>query len=86
MYLDANKAAAKVSGHAKAVNTILVATAYEQDDLPACRRSLDKCEEADPDTLVNWGCVEAKAGKFEEARAKFQEAIQALGYKPELQV
>lgn len=33
MYPEASKAAVKVEGHQKAVTTLLVANAYEQDDL-----------------------------------------------------
>lgn len=42
MYPEAAKAVVKVEGHQKAVTTLLVACSYEQDDLPGCRRQLDK--------------------------------------------
>lgn len=53
MFVDATKAAAKVSGHEKEKTTLLLATCYEQDDLPGCRRHLQALPEDDPDTLVN---------------------------------
>lgn len=83
-YLEASKAAVKVEGHQKAVTTLLVANAYEQDDLVGCRRQLDKCLPEDPDTMVNAGCVLFKEGKYEPARQKFNDAVSALGYQPEL--
>lgn len=56
-YQEASKAAIKVEGHQKAVTTLLVANAYEQDDLAGCRRQLDKCAPEDPDSMVNTGCI-----------------------------
>ncbi|KXZ54715.1 hypothetical protein GPECTOR_4g783 [Gonium pectorale] len=84
MYPEASKAVVKVEGHQKAVTTLLVACAYEQDDLTGCRRQLDKCVAEDPDTMVNTGCILFKEGKYEAARQKFNDAVQALGYQPEL--
>ena len=84
MYVEASKAAVKVEGHQKAVTTLLVANSYEQEDLAACRRQLDKCLPEDPDTMVNAGCILFKEGKFEAARQKFNDAVGALGYQPEL--
>jgi len=34
VYTEVNKEAVKVQGYQKAVTTLLVANAYEQDDLP----------------------------------------------------
>lgn len=84
MYPEAAKAVVKVEGHQKAVTTLLVACSYEQDDLPGCRRQLDKCVPEDPDTMVNTGCILFKELKHEAARQKFNDAVQALGYQPEL--
>ncbi|EGR32453.1 tetratricopeptide repeat protein [Ichthyophthirius multifiliis] len=38
----------------------------------------------DPDNLINEGCILYKEEKFEEARHKFQEAINKVGYNTEL--
>uniref|UniRef100_A0A7S0YW97 Tetratricopeptide repeat protein 30 n=1 Tax=Polytomella parva TaxID=51329 RepID=A0A7S0YW97_9CHLO len=84
MYAEASKAALKVEEKQKQVTTLLVACAYEQEDLPGCRRQLDKCAPEDLDTLVNTGCVLFKEGHFESARQKFTEAMSSLGYQPEL--
>lgn len=60
------------------------AIAYEQDDLPQTKSFLDQCAVEDPDTLVLKACVLSKEGTYEEALAKFQEAQNALGFKPDL--
>lgn len=87
-YVEATKAAARVSilekDKDKAVTTLLVANSYEQDDIPACRRQLEKCAAADPDTMVNTGCILFKEGHHEKARQKFHDAIGIIGYQPEL--
>lgn len=85
IYPEAAKAAMRVNGHQKSVNTLLVANAYEQDDIAGCRRQLDRCPADDPDTLVNTGCILYKEGSYEEARQKFLEAASVMGSKPELQ-
>jgi tetratricopeptide repeat protein 30 len=54
-YLDCQKAAARVAGAEKEVCLLQLAAAYEQDDLAACRRLLDRCPEADADAMVNRG-------------------------------
>ncbi|KAJ9534365.1 hypothetical protein QJQ45_016062, partial [Haematococcus lacustris] len=82
---EASKAASKVEGHSKAVTTLLVANAYEQDDLIGCRRQLDRCPAEDPDTMVNIGCVMYKEGQFEVARQKFIDSMSVIGYQAELQ-
>ncbi|GAX75265.1 hypothetical protein CEUSTIGMA_g2710.t1 [Chlamydomonas eustigma] len=84
-YIEANKAAVKVEGHAKAVTMLLVANSYEQDDLVGCRRQLEKCNPDDPDTLVNLGCVMFKEDKYKVASTRFNEALSVIGYQPELQ-
>jgi tetratricopeptide (TPR) repeat protein len=38
----------------------------------------------DPDTIVNYACLTFKEGKFEEARAKFAEALGLTGYAADL--
>uniref|UniRef100_A0A7S0YIU3 Tetratricopeptide repeat protein 30 n=1 Tax=Hemiselmis tepida TaxID=464990 RepID=A0A7S0YIU3_9CRYP len=57
---------------------------YEQDELPSCKAHLDQCHDDDPDTIVGFGAVLFKEGDFDGARAKFQEAMNVLGYQPEL--
>uniref|UniRef100_A0A7R9V8U6 Tetratricopeptide repeat protein 30 n=1 Tax=Chlamydomonas euryale TaxID=1486919 RepID=A0A7R9V8U6_9CHLO len=85
LYVEASKAAIKVEGRQKEVSMLLIANSYEQDDLVGCRRNLDKSGGDDADMLVNTGCVLFKEGHFEEARQRFNEALSAIGYQPELQ-
>eukprot|EP00937_MAST-01D_sp_MAST-1D-sp2_P001215 g1215.t1 len=66
------------------VLTLQAAVKYDQDDLPGCKALVDECLHDDPDTVVNYGCIAYKEGKFDEARARFEEALNTQGYIPEL--
>lgn len=66
------------------VNNLLAAIKYEQDDPSGCRQQLAKCPADDPEVIINTGCVLCKEKKFDEARAKFTEAVGMLGYQPDL--
>ncbi len=86
LYPEATKACQRAdSGQfAQRVLQLQAAIAYEEDDLPRSRALLDACVPDDPDTLVNHACLTYKEGKYEEARAKFAEALGALGYHADL--
>lgn len=58
--------------------------AYEQEELSNTKSYLDKHYGQDPDVIILQGCVLFKEGQFEEALAKFLEAQNSLGYKPDL--
>lgn len=85
MYQDAVKAAHRVNGNQRHVATIEVACAYEQDDLPGCRRLLDQSSAEDVDTMVNEGCLLYKEGQHDAARQKFADALNITGYQAQLQ-
>ncbi|GBG33812.1 Tetratricopeptide repeat protein 30A [Hondaea fermentalgiana] len=57
---------------------------YEQNDLRACESLADQCLADDPETIVCHACIAYKEGKFEEAREKFQEAMNTLGFQASL--
>ena len=69
---------------AERVAQLQAAIAFEEDDTATCRARLDRCPPDDPDVAVNVACCLLKEGKFEEARAKFADAQQALGYQADL--
>ena len=86
-YELATKALARMTDnrqYAQKVTNLQASIEYELGNLPACKQKLDKGLQDDPDTIVNTACVLYKEDKHEEARLKFQEAIQMLGYQPEL--
>lgn len=66
------------------VANLQAAIAFEEDDTAACRAKLEECPQEDPNIVVNLGCCLLKEGDFEEARQKFMDAQQALGYQADL--
>lgn len=57
---------------------------YEQDDLPGTKALLEQCPPDDSDVLITQACILFKEKKYEEARQKFAEAMNTLGYKPSI--
>jgi len=57
---------------------------YECDELASTKAHLEKCLSDDPDVLVAQGCVLFKEEKYDEARVKFQQALNFLGYVPQI--
>eukprot|EP00899_Mesostigma_viride_P015377 jgi/Mesvir1/23840/Mv10645-RA.1 len=84
MYAEAAKAATQVDGFKRRMINLQAAVKYEQDDVAGCKALLDECPADDPETVINMGCVLYKENKFDEARTKFVEAMNTLGYQPDL--
>ena len=87
LYPEAAKACQRVDSEqfAHRVLTLQAAIAYEEEDLARSRALLAQSAVADdPDTIVNYACITFKEGKFEEARAKFAEALALTGYAADL--
>jgi tetratricopeptide repeat protein 30 len=57
---------------------------YESDDLPGTKALLEQCPPDDSDVLITQACILFKEKKYEEARQKFAEAMNTLGYKPSI--
>eukprot|EP00878_Enallax_costatus_P023017 GHUV01024462.1.p1 GENE.GHUV01024462.1~~GHUV01024462.1.p1 ORF type:complete len:609 (+),score=194.63 GHUV01024462.1:460-2286(+) len=88
MYVEAARVAVRIDDPAlsKDVNTMLAVNAYEQNDLPGCRRQLEKISGSELEVAVNSGCVLCKECDFEGAAAKFKEAVALdVAQSPELQ-
>ncbi|EGD75824.1 tetratricopeptide repeat protein 30 [Salpingoeca rosetta] len=61
------------------------AIAHGKEDLAAARSMVEQCPPDDVDTVVNEGCLLVAESRFEEAREKFQQAINLAGsYQPQL--
>jgi len=88
MYDEASKAVSKLdetsAEMAGRIVSLQAAIAYEQGKLAECRAKLSQGHESDGDTVVNSACVLYKEGRYEEARGRFVDAINLLGYQPEL--
>eukprot|EP00128_Syssomonas_multiformis_P009164 Colp12_sorted_trinity150504_noHs@33263 len=66
------------------VSKLLAAIKYEQDDVQGAKALLDRENSEDPDIVVNTGCLLFKEGQYEEACRRFMDAMQVLGYQPDL--
>eukprot|EP00607_Mallomonas_marina_P006679 CAMPEP_0182438006 /NCGR_PEP_ID=MMETSP1167-20130531/85362_1 /TAXON_ID=2988 /ORGANISM="Mallomonas Sp, Strain CCMP3275" /LENGTH=649 /DNA_ID=CAMNT_0024631147 /DNA_START=218 /DNA_END=2168 /DNA_ORIENTATION=- len=86
MYPEATKAAVRVNGEQLSQKkTMLQAIIkYEQDELSTCKGLLDQCLDDDPDVLVNNAAVSYKEKLYEKARNQYTEAINSMGYQPDL--
>jgi tetratricopeptide repeat protein 30 len=85
-YDAASRRASQLEGdqYASRVNLLRAAAYYEQNDVTATRSVLEQCAADDPTTIVFDGAIEYKEGRFEAARAKFADALNILGYQPDL--
>ena len=70
--------------HEHRVNLLRASIYYEQNDVKATRSILDQCLPDDPTTIVFEGAIEFKEENFEDARKKFTDAMDILGYQPDL--
>mmetsp|Transcript_22492 Transcript_22492/g.58656 ORF Transcript_22492/g.58656 Transcript_22492/m.58656 type:complete len:645 (+) Transcript_22492:284-2218(+) len=85
LHPEATKAAMSLGpAAARKVNNLLAAIKYEQDDTAGCRQQLDRCPPDDAEVIINVGCVLYKEDKYDEARGRFVEASNMLGYQPDL--
>jgi len=85
-YEEAQRACQKVEDpvYAQRMQALQAAIKYDQDDLAGAKVMLSSCPQEDVSTVVNWGCVLFKEDKYEEARLKFVEAMNMVGYAADL--
>jgi tetratricopeptide repeat protein 30 len=57
---------------------------YEQDELVHCKHLLGSCAPNDPEATIIEAATLFKEEKYEEARMKFQEALNQIGYQSDL--
>ncbi|XP_067137146.1 intraflagellar transport protein 70A [Centruroides vittatus] len=86
LYQEAMKVTCQIDNPAYQTKIVKLqgAIKYGEEDLSAAKSLVDQCPTDDPDTEVNLGCLLYKEGKYEEACAKFNTAIQVEGYRPDL--
>jgi tetratricopeptide repeat protein 30 len=86
IYEEAQKACQRVDDEAlhERVLKLQAGVRYEEDDLHGCRTLVDQMLADDPDVVVANGCIAYKEGKYEDARSGFSDAMQTMGYQPDL--
>jgi len=85
-YENAQKMCLKVDNpsYAQRMMSLQAAIKYEQDDLAGTKTMLAQCVSDNSDTIVNLACVLFKEEKYEEAREKFADAMNMIGYSADL--
>jgi tetratricopeptide repeat protein 30 len=57
---------------------------FDTNDLAGCKMLIDQLNQNDRDTLVNQACFLFKEAKYEEACAKYMDAMKQSGFAPDL--
>lgn len=57
---------------------------YEKNEIDHAKSLLAQGDSDDPQNMVNEGCILFKEEKFDQARQKFQDALNKLGYNTEI--
>lgn len=86
MHTDAIRAAVRIDNEQYQQRVLMLQSVikYEQDELEPCKALLDQCVSDDPDVVINFANVAFKEGKYESARNQYNDAINTLGYQPDL--
>ena len=86
MYVEAMRAAKRVDSeqYRQRMMMLQAAIKYEQDDLVGCNQQCERCVQEDPNVIVAHACVAYKEGNFDDARTKFGEAMNTLGYQADI--
>jgi tetratricopeptide repeat protein 30 len=86
MFADSTRVAVRVTSEQFSQRLLMLQATikYEQDELASSKALLDQCISDDPDVLINYAAIAFKEGKFEEARNQYLEAINTMGYQPDL--
>eukprot|EP01086_Lenisia_limosa_P012454 TRINITY_DN40799_c0_g1_i1.p1 TRINITY_DN40799_c0_g1~~TRINITY_DN40799_c0_g1_i1.p1 ORF type:complete len:676 (+),score=138.86 TRINITY_DN40799_c0_g1_i1:100-2127(+) len=85
-YSEAVRAALTIESSDLQIRSQLVQASarYGEDDRSACRTLLESCPQDNPDVLINQACLLFKEEQYEEARKKYIEALNSIGYSPVL--
>ncbi|XP_015215916.1 intraflagellar transport protein 70A isoform X3 [Lepisosteus oculatus] len=57
---------------------------YGEEDLSGAKSLVEQLPSSDPDYEVNLGCLLYKEGEYDQASKKFINAMQVIGYQPDL--
>jgi tetratricopeptide repeat protein 30 len=86
MYPESIRSAVRVDNpqYSQRIKMLQAIVKYEQDELSSSKALLDQCHSDDPDVIVSYAAISYKEGKYEQARTQLTEAINTLGYQPDL--
>ena len=86
LYPEALRACYQIEdpAYAQRLAMLQAAIKYEQEDLRGCETLADQCLADDPETVICHACVAYKEGKFEQARARFTEAMNTTGFQADI--
>ncbi|CAM6014105.1 unnamed protein product [Sphagnum balticum] len=84
MLVEAGKACLTIEGYQQRVTNLRACIHYEQGDIASSQMVLEQSIYDDQDGFVNLGCCHYKEGNYMEAYSKFIEAMNVMGFQPEL--
>jgi tetratricopeptide repeat protein 30 len=86
MYPESIRSAVRVDNpqYSQRIKMLQAIVKYEQDELSSSKALLDQCHSDDPDVIVSYAAISYKEGKYDQARTQLTEAINTLGYQPDL--
>ncbi|XP_064618669.1 intraflagellar transport protein 70A-like [Lineus longissimus] len=86
LYQEAMKTACQIDNPAyqTQITKLQAGIKYQEEDIPGAQSMVEQCPSDDPDTEINLGCLLFKEGNFNDACTKFTQAMQIVGYKPDL--
>lgn len=89
MYVEATKIANHVDdpSYAQRIQHLKACIEFEKGDMESCKTLIERSEsmmQDDPATIVAKAAIEFKEGNFETARKMFVDAINIVGYQPNL--
>ena len=87
MYPEATRSAVKVDSqqNQQRITMLQAAIKYEQDELSACKSLLDGCLPDDPETIIASAAIAYKEGQYEDAKNRYLDALNTLGYQADLE-
>ncbi|KAH9548938.1 hypothetical protein CY35_11G113200 [Sphagnum magellanicum] len=84
MLVEAGKACLTIEGYQQRITNLRACIHYEQGDITSSQMVLEQNIYDDQDGFVNLGCCHYKEGNYMEAYSKFIEAMNVMGFQPEL--
>ncbi|CAK9258758.1 unnamed protein product [Sphagnum jensenii] len=84
MLVEASKTCLTIEGYQQRITNLRACIHYEQGDIISSRMVLEQSIYDDQDGFVNLGCCHYKEGNYMEAYSKFIEAMNVMGFQPEL--
>jgi len=86
LYQEAMRASFQVEEpqYAQRMAMLQASTKFEQEDLRGCEALVDQCLPDEPETIICHACIAYKEGRFDEAKHKFEEAMNTLGYQADI--